>query len=91
MLTNKEDLIKRLAKVEKELEKVRGCSVLIDGWQTQRFAKKDRKWDYYAVERMKLINTIDDLENCKRDKHNDDIFNHGNCLDCGLNIKKIKL
>ena len=52
----------KLQKVEKELEKVRGCSPLTDGWQTQRYAKKSRKWDVLAQERMKLINEIDDLE-----------------------------
>lgn len=52
----------KLQKVEKELEKVRGCSPLTDGWQTQRYAKKSRKWDILAQERMKLINEIDDLE-----------------------------
>lgn len=52
----------KLEKVEKELEKVRGCSPLTDGWQTQRYAKKSRKWDVLAQERMKLINEIDDLE-----------------------------
>lgn len=53
----------RLEKVEKELEKVRGCSPLTDGWQTQRYAKKSRKWDVLAQERMSIINQIDDLEN----------------------------
>ena len=52
----------KLQKVEKELEKVRGCSPLTDGWQTQRYAKKSRKWDILAQEKMKLINEIDDLE-----------------------------
>jgi len=53
----------KLEKVEKELEKVRGCSPLTDGWQTQRYAKKSRKWDILAQERMNIINEIDDLEN----------------------------
>lgn len=53
----------RLEKVEQELEKVRGCSPLTDGWQTQRYAKKSRKWDILAQERISLINQIDDLEN----------------------------
>lgn len=52
----------KLQKVEKELEKVRGCSPITDGWQTQRYAKKSRKWDILAQEKMKLINEIDDLE-----------------------------
>lgn len=60
-----QDLMKlnrKLIKVEKELEKVRGCSPLNDGWQTQRYARKSRKWDVLAQERMKLIYEIYDLE-----------------------------
>lgn len=60
----------KLQKVEQELEKVRGCSPLTDGWQTQRYAKKSRKWDMLAQERMNLINQIDDLENGKTINHN---------------------
>lgn len=63
MLTSLQKLKNKLEKVEKELEKVRGCSPLTDGWQTQRYAKKSRKWDILAQERMSLINQIDDLEN----------------------------
>lgn len=63
MLTSLQRLKNKLGKVEKELEKVRGCSPLTDGWQTQRYAKKSRKWDVLAQERMNLINEIDDLEN----------------------------
>lgn len=29
----------------------------------QRFAKKARKWDYYAQEKMKLIQKIEEYEN----------------------------
>ena len=84
-----EQLIKRLRKIENELEKVRGCSPLTDGWQTMRFAKKDRKWDKLAEEKMKLLSIIDDFENCKREKHNEDLFNYGKCLDCNTNINKL--
>ena len=35
---------------------------------------------------MELINIIDTVENCKRDKHNDDIFNFGECLECESRI-----
>jgi len=63
MLTSLHKLKIKLEKVEKELEKVRGCSPLTDGWQTQRYAKKSRKWDILAQERMSIINQIDDLEN----------------------------
>lgn len=53
----------KLQKVEKELEKVRGCSPLTDGWQTQRYAKKSRKWDMLAQERMSIIEQIEENEN----------------------------
>jgi hypothetical protein len=53
----------KLEKVEKELEKVRGCSPLTEGWQTQRYAKKSRKWDVLAQERMSLIEQIENYEN----------------------------
>lgn len=50
---------KRLQTIEKELSKVRNYNVFDDGWQTQRFAKKSRKYDVLALEkhdlRMKLI------------------------------------
>jgi len=55
-------LNKRLDKIETELSKCRG-SVIADGWQTQRYAKKMRKWDYYAQEKMKLLTQINDLQN----------------------------
>lgn len=45
--------------IEKQLQKVRGVSPLTDGWQTQRLAKKQRKWDELAKEKFeiqKLIN-----------------------------------
>lgn len=52
-------LKKRLAKIEKELEKSRG-TVQEDGWQTQRFARKSRKWDVLAQEKMKIIQRLND-------------------------------
>jgi len=55
-------LSKQLAKIETELSKCRG-SVMADGWQTQRYAKKMRNWDYYAQKKMKLIGQINELEN----------------------------
>jgi len=30
-----------------------------DGWQTQRYSNKMRKWDYYAQEKMKVIQEIE--------------------------------
>lgn len=60
-MTSLQRLKKRLEKVEKELDKCR-TSTIDDGWQTQRFAKKSRKWDYYAQEKMKLKQQIEELE-----------------------------
>jgi len=54
-------LQKKLNNTEKELEKVRGCSPLTDGWQTGRLAKKQRKWDELAKQKMNLIQRIEDL------------------------------
>jgi allantoicase len=34
-----------------------------DGWQTQRHAKKARKWDILAQRKMEIISKINDLEN----------------------------
>lgn len=50
----------KLEKVEKELEKVRGCSPLTHGWQTQRYAKSSRKWDMLAEEKRKLVMEIEE-------------------------------
>jgi allantoicase len=55
-------LKKRLAKVESELDKCR-TTVMQDGWQTQRHANKSRKWDFYAQEKMRLIQKIEEIEN----------------------------
>lgn len=52
----------RLSRVEKELDACRG-TVIEDGWQTQRYARKMRKWDVLAQEKMALKQMIDDLEN----------------------------
>lgn len=60
-MSNIEKLKKELHKIETELSKCRG-SVLEDGWQTMRYAKKMRKWDYYAQEKMKLLQQIEDYE-----------------------------
>lgn len=56
-----EKLKKRLEKIEKELESCRTSS-FVDGWQTQRHAKKARKWDILAQQKMKLIQQINDIE-----------------------------
>lgn len=52
-------LKKRLNEIEKQLEKVRGCSPLTHGWQTQRFAKASRSWDILAQEKMKILEQIE--------------------------------
>jgi len=53
-----------LLKIESELSTCR-TSVLQDGWQTQRHAKKARKWDILAQRKMEIIQQIDDIENEK--------------------------
>jgi allantoicase len=54
-------LRRRLAKVEEELDKNR-ATVLVDGWQTQRFAKKSRKWDMLAIEKFELIEKLEQFD-----------------------------
>ncbi len=54
-------LQQRLDKIEKELSTCR-TSVLQDGWQTQKFAKKSRKWDILAQRKMELKQQIEELE-----------------------------
>lgn len=60
-----EQLKKKLAKVEGELDKCR-TSTLQDGWQTMRYARKARKWDVLAQEKMKLLQQIEEYENSVR-------------------------
>jgi allantoicase len=60
-LTKIERLKKRLSIVENELDKCR-TSTMKDGWQTQRFSKKSRRWDILAQEKIKLLGLIDDEE-----------------------------
>lgn len=55
-----DQLRKKLSKVEKELDTCR-TTVFVDGWQTQRHAKKSRKWDILAQQKMSLIGQIEDL------------------------------
>ena len=69
---------KELAKIESQLDKNRACT-LVDGWQTQRYARKARKWDYLAQEKMKLIGEIEDLEN----EYNEAMKNAYYCIPCG--------
>lgn len=51
---------RELEKIEHELDKCR-TSTFDDGWQTQKFAKKSRKWDYWAQKKNELRSKIDDL------------------------------
>jgi len=50
----------KLQRIENELDKCRTSSFQ-DGWQTSKHAKKSRKWDFYAQEKMRLINELDKL------------------------------
>ena len=54
-------LLKKLNKIEKQLEKVRGASPLLDGWQTQKLANKQRKWDELSKEKFEIIKKLNDL------------------------------
>jgi hypothetical protein len=51
---------KSLQRIETELDKCR-TSTMQDGWQTSKHAKKSRKWDFYAQEKMNLLNQLDKL------------------------------
>lgn len=55
------NLKKKLEKVEKELSTCR-TSVMQDGWQTSKHAKKARKWDILAEEKRTLLAKINDCE-----------------------------
>ena len=57
---DKQKLEKRLNQIEKELDKNR-TSVIQDGWQTQRHAKKSRKWDFLAQEKIEILKKLEDL------------------------------
>lgn len=63
--TKLQQLKSRLLRIERELSTCR-TSVLQDGWQTQRHAKKSRKWDILAQRKMQIISQINDLENDTR-------------------------
>ena len=58
---------KELAKIESQLLKVR-TSVLDDGWQTQRHAKKSRSWDILAEKKRELRWEIEDLQDIESGK-----------------------
>ncbi len=50
----------KLQRIESELDKCR-TSTMQDGWQTSKHSKKSRKWDFYAQEKMSLLNQLDKL------------------------------
>lgn len=56
---NIKSLQQKLNRIEKGLEKVRGCSPLTHGWQTQRYAKASRKWDKLSEEKEKVLMEIE--------------------------------
>jgi hypothetical protein len=58
---------KQLHKIEKELEKVRMSNVFDDGWQTQRYAKKQRKYDFLSLEKFELLKKLDELKNGEKE------------------------
>ncbi len=58
---------RKMAKILTELDKCR-TSVMVDGWQSSRYAKKARKWDILAQEKMRLIGLIDESEGTEQEK-----------------------
>jgi hypothetical protein len=54
-------LKKSLEKIELQLSKCR-TSVMEDGWQTMKYAKKARKWDVLAQEKMRVKQLIEEYE-----------------------------
>lgn len=61
-ITKLQQLKSRLQRIETELSTCR-TSALQDGWQTQRHAKKARKWDILAQRKMEIISQINEIEN----------------------------
>lgn len=53
-------LTKRLSKLEKELEKVRGVEYTLP-FGSMRRAKVSRKWDMLAQEKMNILSKLDKL------------------------------
>ena len=60
--TKLQQLKLRLNSIEAELDTCR-TSVMQDGWQTQRHAKKSRKWDILAQRKMEIISQMDEIGN----------------------------
>ena len=61
MKTDLKRLKTNLEKIDKELDKCRTSS-FVDGWQTQKHARKSRKWDMLAQEKMNIIKQIEEYE-----------------------------
>jgi hypothetical protein len=59
--SKRDALLKRLKKVEEELDKNRTSSY-VDGFGSSRYAKKSRKWDYYAQEKFNILKELDEME-----------------------------
>lgn len=58
VINSKAELEKELKQTEKCLDKIRGTSVLSDGWQTCRFSKKSRTWDILAIRKNEIIRLL---------------------------------
>lgn len=70
MSTQIKRLKRRLDIIEEQLGKVRGCSPITHGWQTQKLAKAQRNWDYWSAEKRAVISQLVELcngecESCK--------------------------
>ena len=53
----KNHLLSKLDKINKELENIRGCSALKDGFGTMRLAKKQRKLEELSKEKFAITET----------------------------------
>jgi len=53
-ILEKLEIEKKIAKIQKEIDKLGIVSILELGWQTQRFAKKSRKLDMLCLEKFEL-------------------------------------
>lgn len=53
-ILEKIEIEKKIAKIQKEIDKLGIVSTLELGWQTQRFAKASRKLDMLCLEKFEL-------------------------------------
>ena len=56
----KNHLLSKLDKINKELEPLRDCSSLKDGWGTSKLAKKQRKAEELSKEKFAIIKILFD-------------------------------